>query len=183
MKKIIIFCASTLVLFVVSCSNKNSEKENSAEWITVKKVFSVVDLSDNAETGQEAATVKEGRILIQALYDQFMAGKIKAYDSYEFKKEITGKQFLALFERTDSVTMPNPLNPEKDTLMVIKSIFNPKDICGIGFMEEWKLDKVTLKFEKKILGFSPVRSIYTVDPATGDQVFKGWGSTFFLKPL
>lgn len=181
MKKIKTLSLITLICLIAACSNKKTENENASNMVTLNKITYIVDLSNNPDFGQTPETAKEGKQLIKIIYDQFQSGKVKAYDSYDFKKEISPKEFLASFERVDSITTNNPKNPEKDTLMVIKKVFKVEDINGISFQEEWKMDQSTLKIEKKVLGFAPVIGVYTTDPATGNIVFKGWKAAFFVK--
>ncbi|MFH0894925.1 MAG: hypothetical protein V2A54_10870 [Bacteroidota bacterium] len=181
MKKIKTLSLITLICLIAACSNKKTENTDAPNMVTVNKVTTVIDLSSSPDFGQTPETAKEGKLLIKTIFDKVMVGKVKTYDGYDFKKEITPKEFLASFESVDSVTMPNPQKPEKDTLMVIKKEFNVEDFNGISFQEEWKMDQSSLKFEKKVLGFAPVMRVYTTDPATGNIVFKGWKAAFFVK--
>ncbi len=96
--------------------------------------------------------------LVDIIVEGAKSGKWQAYDY--FNEPISAAEVRGIFADTMMVTLVNEEPPyDYYDSTVIYNILN-KDIMKIRFLEEWKLDKETLQFSKKIYGIGPVAKRY-----------------------
>ena len=92
--------------------------------------------------------------LVDMILDGALSGKFQAYDY--FNDPITPYDVSKILSDTSALTLKSQEPPYEyyDTLIVYQ--ITRDDILKIRFLEEWRIDPATLKFDKKILGMAPV---------------------------
>ena len=173
MKKLIIYFAAAL--FFYACNPKSDKKtsDSSAKADTLSYALDF-DFMDSSQAIKYNNFAKK-------ILDDFLSGKIKAYNDYNFKNIITPEEFKKNTTMIDSVVYKSKINPKKDSSSVIITVINPKDISEIVFHEKTYFDENILSFKKEIIGYSLARKCYTSDPKTGEKIFKGSAILFSVK--
>ena len=92
--------------------------------------------------------------LVDMILDGALSGKFQAYDY--FNDPISPYDVSKILSDTAALTLKSQEPPYEyyDTLVVYH--IDRQDILKIRFLEEWRIDPATLKFDKKILGLAPV---------------------------
>ena len=92
--------------------------------------------------------------LVDMILDGALSGKFQAYDY--FNDPISPYDVSKILSDTVALTLKSQEPPYEyyDTLVVYH--IDRQDILKIRFLEEWRIDPATLKFDKKIMGLAPV---------------------------
>ena len=97
--------------------------------------------------------------LVDLIIDGALSGKFQAYDY--FSDSISPEDIKMMLSDTLYLTMKRAVPPYDlfDTTILMN--ITRDDILRIRFLEEWRIDPETMRFEKKIYGIGPVA--YRID--------------------
>jgi hypothetical protein len=95
---------------------------------------------------------------VDLLIDRVVMGKLSAYDY--FYSPLTTEEVASILSDTTYYTIidEDPPYTERDTISVYT--INKEDVQRVRFLEEWKVDPVSLDTEKKVLGLAPIAKRY-----------------------
>ncbi|MEI6172249.1 MAG: gliding motility protein GldN [Bacteroidota bacterium] len=112
------------------------------------------------------------RSFVQIIMDGLKEGTVTAYssESDQFLVPLTYKELLDKMERSDTVRLPRPDNPDILFDTVIKTEFDPANVKKLKIKEDWYLDRQRSVMEVRILGICPV--IDEIDKNTGEKRFE-----------
>jgi hypothetical protein len=182
MKKIGTIFLSLIVIILFSCKNKPAEDKSKMQLVT-KRIFYMVDIK-NAEDEKDSVNnipTKEREAFLKTVFDNVMSGKVIAYSDDTFLHKTTAEEINASQTKTDTIVLKSKKDPEKDSTIVMKKTLDYKEVTKLGFTEEWMIDPVSLKMEKKIKGFAPIIAKYIINPETGEEILKGYMIIFWVK--
>jgi hypothetical protein len=182
MKTIGTIFLSLLVIILFSCKNKPAEDKSKMQLVT-KRIFYMVDIKNAADEKDSVNNIptKKREAFLKTVFDNVMSGKVSVYTDDAFNKKTTPDEINASQIKTDTIILKSQKDPEKDSTIVLKKTLDYKDVNKLGFTEEWLIDPMTLKMEKKIKGFAPIVAKYIIDPETGEEILKGYQSLFWVK--
>lgn len=169
-----------IILIAVSCNNASNEKKNGVTD-KIRYVVSIKNSDKDADWWIDNIEGQKRESFVGTILNVVLAGKVKAYEDEDFKIEFPAAKIKAKYNRIDSLYIPSLRNPKMDSLILIKEELDAKAINKIAFVEQWNMDPATLKIEKNVLGFCPVVEVFTSDPETGEQIFKGLKALFWVK--
>jgi gliding motility associated protien GldN len=108
---------------------------------------------------------------VQILMDGLKEGTITAYssESDQFLVPLTYKELMDKMERTDTVRLPRPDNPDILFDTVIKTEFDPANVRRLKIKEDFYFDRQRSLVEVRILGICPV--VDQIDKTTGEKRF------------
>ena len=111
------------------------------------------------------------RSFVQIIMDGLKEGTVTAYssESDQFLVPLTYKELMDQMERTDSVKLPRPDNPDIMFDTVIKTEFDPANVKKIKIKEDFYFDRQRSLVEVRILGICPV--VDQIDKTTGEKRF------------
>ncbi|MFA8449684.1 MAG: hypothetical protein ACEPOW_03200 [Bacteroidales bacterium] len=157
MKKGILFFAFLTAISVFSCKNKDN-------WVVTKKVqydVQIISPDPSYDWWIQNIVGPDRDRLTDLLIEAPAKGKIKAYDYFNEPLSVDAVQ--KLLSDTVSVTMSRKTPPyELFDTNYIKEI-KAKDIVKVRFLEEWRMDTVSLQMEKKVYGISPIIKFFDQD--------------------
>jgi gliding motility associated protien GldN len=112
------------------------------------------------------------RSFVQIIMDGLKEGTITAYspETDQFLVPLNYKELLDRLERTDSVRLPRPDNPDILYDTVIKIEFDPANVKKIKIKEDFYFDRQRSVVEVRILGICPV--VDEIDKTTGEKRFE-----------
>ena len=112
------------------------------------------------------------RSFVQIIMDGLKEGTVTAYssESDQFLVPLTYKELLDKMERSDTVRLPRPDNPDILFDTVIKTEFDPANVKKLKIKEDWYLDRQRSVMEVRILGICPV--VDEIDKNTGEKRFE-----------
>jgi len=171
-----------VVLIFYSCRNNPVENKSKMQLVT-KKIIYTVDIKDSNDDKDSANNIpfKDREAFLKTVFDNVMSGKITVYTDDALINKTTSDEINATQNKTDTITLLSRKNPEQDSTIYRKNTLDYRNVTKLAFCEEWLIDPVTLKMEKKIIGFAPLLTKYIIDPQTGEQILKGYQSVFWVK--
>ena len=112
------------------------------------------------------------RSFVTIIMDGLREGTITAYsnESDQFLVPLTFKELLDKLERSDSVRLPRPENPDILFDTVIKTEFDPANVKKLKIKEDFYFDRQRSVLEVRILGICPV--VDEIDRNTGEKRFE-----------
>ncbi len=112
------------------------------------------------------------RSFVTIIMDGLKEGTITAYspESDQFLVPLNYKELLDRLERTDSVRLPRPDNPDILFDTVIKTEFDPANVKKLKIKEDFYFDRQRSVVEVRILGVCPV--VDEIDKTTGEKRFE-----------
>ncbi len=112
------------------------------------------------------------RSFVQIIMDGLKEGTITAYspETDQFLVPLNYKELLDRLERSDSVRLPRPDNPDILYDTVIKTEFDPANVKKIKVKEDFYFDRQRSVVEVRILGICPV--VDEIDKTTGEKRFE-----------
>ena len=112
------------------------------------------------------------RSLVTILMDGLKEGTITAYssESDQFLVPLTYKELMEKLNRSDSLKLPRPDNPDITFDTVIKVDFDPSNVKKLKIKEDVYFDRQRSVVEVRILGMCPV--VDDIDKNTGEKRFE-----------
>lgn len=107
-------------------------------------------------------------------------GTLRAYNDEDFQQLMTAQEVIAANNRVDTQTIANPTNPDVDTTIIIRNEFESKNVKKFLVKEDWFFERQRSVMDVRIVGICPVVEQFTVDPATGEKMFKGLKTIFWV---
>jgi len=106
-----------------------------------------------------------------------MVPQLTAYsaDDNEFKTPMTRTELKNLFSRTDTVYVPDALNPDVLVKTVVHEDLGPADVKQYWVQEEWVFDKQRSVLDVRITGIMPV-----IERKNEKGEVIGMGATFWI---
>ncbi len=92
--------------------------------------------------------------IVDLILDGAKSGKYKAYDY--FFEPLSAKQVAGILSDTVVRKLRKETPPYELYDTTIITTIHPKDILRLRFLEEWRTDPSSLKFEKIIMGVAPI---------------------------
>ncbi len=160
MKTKLIFLHLILVVILVSCTEKTTEK---AEPLTNKIQYDVYVKSPNPDYDWWINNLPgpKRENLVNWIFDVAYSGEINAYDY--FNQPMTVEDIKNIGRDTIYKTLMRAEPPfEKYDTMVVNQL-EREDVTKVRFLEEWYLDEERNTFEKKVVAIAPVIEIFDQD--------------------
>jgi gliding motility associated protien GldN len=117
---------------------------------------------------------------IQILLDAIKEGRAQVYSDDEFSAPMEPKDALALGGGGfDTVSIYNPETGLTESKPVEK-VVNWDNVKKLRVKEVWFFNKQTSTMQVRIMGVCPLMDNYTTDPITGDEIYRGEVSLFWI---
>ena len=112
------------------------------------------------------------RSFVQIIMDGLKEGTVTAYssESDQFLVPLTYKELLDKMERSDTVKLPRPENPDILFDTVIKTEFDPANVKKLKIKEDFYFDRQRSVVAVRVLGICPV--VDEIDKNTGEKRFE-----------
>lgn len=140
-------------LFITMGCRPSEEKDT----IEVKRIQYDVMIKNDDPTALWWANNLEGSVreeVLGELFQKAYSGEIQVYDY--FMNPLTPQQVRKIGSDTIYKTMMREYPPyEEFDTMVVTSI-SIRDISALRFLEEWKIDRLDLSVDKRVVGLGPV---------------------------
>jgi len=137
------------------------KSNNNTSDLLAKNVIYEFNLSDTINP-EFVEKINRNR-LIEILNSFVLRKKIKAYDPFNIKKELTLNELKAkLGTTTDTLIIEDPIT-FKVNKQVVKKEINLFEFESIIFIEDWYYNSYTFSINKVIKGIAPVRHLYKID--------------------
>jgi gliding motility associated protien GldN len=130
-----------------------------------KRVWRIID----ARSKQNLPFVYPKEPFVSVLIRGVQEGLITAYDPSDgddFGATLSAVDLIRMLYRIDSITIPNPYYPERDTTIAVPRPFDPLTVTKFKIKEEWIFDKERSEMVVRIIAIAPVRDV--LDPRTGE---------------
>lgn len=152
------FLLPVLLLFIISCSRKEEKI-----IVTEKIQYDVNIRSTHADYDPWIENINQSQRLtfVQNLLDAAYNGQVKTYDYFNNPLSLDELKNIGVDTIYKTLTRTYPPYEEFDTIIVNR--MNIHDINKIRFLEEWKMDKNNLVFEKKVIAIAPVIDKYDIE--------------------
>jgi len=112
------------------------------------------------------------RSFVTIIMDGLKEGTINAYsgDYDDFRIPLTYKEVMDKLNRSDTVKLPRPDNPDIMFDTVIRTEFDPANVKKLKLKEDFYFDRQRSVMEVRILGICPV--VDEIDKNTGEKRFE-----------
>jgi gliding motility associated protien GldN len=154
-----------------------------ADVMWAKRVWQELDLREkiNHPLYYPAQPVRHRMSLMSALWNAaVIEGSLNVYRDEDFKVPLTVDELKMKLTVNDTITIPNPLDPDYDTTIIVSKDFDPADVMYYWIVEDWFFDNKRSVLEKRIIGLAPMREKYTTDPNTGERILQGKELLFWV---
>jgi gliding motility associated protien GldN len=154
-----------------------------ADVMWAKRVWQELDLREkiNHPLYYPAQPVRHRMSLMSAFWNAAVVeGSLTVYADEDFKVPLTVDELKLKLTVNDTITIPNPLDPDYDTTIVVQKDFDPADVVYYWIVEDWFFDNKRSVLEKRIIGIAPIREKYTTDPNTGERILQGKERLFWV---
>lgn len=154
-----------------------------ADVMWAKRVWQELDLREkiNHPLYYPSQPVRHRMSLMSSLWNAAVnEGQLTVYSDEDFKIPLTVEQLKDKLTVNDTITIPNPMDPDYDTTIVVNKPFDPADVYYYWVVEDWFFDSKRSVLEKRIIGIAPMREKYTQDPNTGERILQGKELLFWV---
>lgn len=154
-----------------------------ADVMWSKRIWQELDLREkvNHPLYYPAQPVRHRMSLMSALWQAAVnEGRLTVYTDEDFKFPYTVEELKLKLTVNDTMTIPNPLDPDYDTTIIVQNEFDPADVMYYWIVEDWFFDNKRSVLEKRIIGLAPMREKYTTDPNTGERILQGKELLFWV---
>jgi len=154
-----------------------------ADVMWAKRVWQELDLREkiNHPLYYPAQPVRHRMSLMSSLWNAAVnEGSLAVYVDEDFKVPFTVDELKMKLTVNDTITIPNPLDPDYDTTIIVSKEFDPADVMYYWIVEDWFFDNKRSVLEKRIIGIAPMREKYTTDPNTGERILQGKELLFWV---
>ncbi len=137
-----------------------------ADVMWSKKVWEVIDLREkmNQDLYYPLTDLTKRRSLFDIIKDGVLPAEdskqvpLTAFsgDENEFKKRLTRRELQQIFSKTDTISMPDPLNPDVYVQKVVQEELGPSDVKQYWIQEEYVFDKQRSVLDIRITAIMPV---------------------------
>jgi gliding motility associated protien GldN len=145
-----------------------------ADIVWTRRIWRVLDMREkmNQPFYFPEKPQNNWRSFVTIIMDGLREGTITAYssESDQFLVPLTYKELLDKMERSDSVRLPRPENPDIFYDTVIKTEFDPGNVKKLKIKEDFYFDRQRSVMEVRILGICPV--VDEIDKTTGEKRFE-----------
>ncbi len=145
-----------------------------ADIIWTRRVWRIIDMREkmNQPFYFPEKPQNNWRSFVQILMDGLREGTITAYssESDQFLVPLKYTELQDKLERTDSVRLPRPDNPDIMYDTVIRNEFDPSNVKKLKIKEDYYIDRQRSVMEVRILGICPV--VDEIDKTTGEKRFE-----------
>ena len=152
------FLCLFLLFILLSCSHKEEKK-----IITEKIQYDVNIKNEHSDYDPWIENINQSArlIFVQNLLDAAYDGNVKAYDYFNNSLSLDELKSIGVDTLYKTLTRTTPPYEEFDTLIINR--INIRDINKIRLLEEWRMDKNNLVFEKKVIAIAPVIDKYDTE--------------------
>jgi hypothetical protein len=173
MNRLFLCIVPCVLLILVSCNRKDDAGRN---VVTKRIQYDVPIVSPEPDLDWWVQNLEGStrETVIKDIIGAATSGRVKAYDFFTYRL-LTPDDVKNVFRRTDTVAIEQPDPPHELVDTVLVHELSQKDITRLRFLEEWRMDKNTLAFEKKVVGICPLAASFT---ETGE--LKGYKPLFWL---
>lgn len=154
-----------------------------ADVMWAKRIWQELDLREkmNHPIYYPAKPVRHRMSLMSALWQAAVTeGTLTVYKDEDFKIPYTVEELQVKLTVSDTITVPNPYDPDYDTTIIFTKEFDPADVMFYWLVEDWFFDNKRSVLEKRIIGLAPMREKYTTDPNTGERILQGKELLFWV---
>lgn len=154
-----------------------------ADVMWAKRVWQELDLREkiNHPLYYPAQPVRHRMSLMSSLWKAAVdEGTLTVYADEDFKFPFTVEELKVKLTVNDTLTVPNPMDPDYDTTIIVSKDFDPADVMYYWVVEDWFFDNKRSVLEKRIIGIAPLREKYTQDPLTGERILQGKELLFWV---
>lgn len=166
-------CILIVSIFLAACNDKKDKRNN--KILTERIQYDVLIKTPNIEFDWWVQNIEGSKreSFVRTILDLAYSGKVKAYDY--FNKPLTLKDVKAIDTFSDTISLPDPVIPNKMNDTVIKHELDIQKITKVRFLEEWYLDEDSYSFDKKVVGIMLMKENY------GDSMeLRGYSPLFWL---
>lgn len=145
--------------------------QREADVMWAKRVWQEIDLRQkiNHPLYYPEQPVRHRKSLMQTLLDAANEGLV-VYKDEDFKLPMNPSELEDKMNRKDTITVPNPFDPNYDTIMVIDVSFNTADVWKYWIIEDWFFCRERSVLEKRIIAIAPITERPIRDETTGEFI-------------
>lgn len=165
-----------IVFLVSSCNGKKDEADSKGNKLLTERIqYDVLIKTPDPDMDWWVQNIEGSKreSFIKTFLDLASEGKVKAYDY--FNNPLTPEQVKNIDKHTDTVSVPDPKNPNKNKNTVVNTSLDIQKITKVRFLEEWSLDEKKMNFDKKVVGLMLMKENY------GDSAqLRGYSPLFWI---
>jgi hypothetical protein len=149
------------IILISACTGKKDEADNKDNKLLTERIqYDVLIKTPDPEMDWWVQNIEGSKreSFIKTFLNLAYDGKVKAYDY--FNNPLTPEQVKNIDNRVDTVSVPDPKNPEVNKDTVIKLKLDMQKITKVRFLEEWSFDEKKMNFDKKVVGLMLMKENY-----------------------